>query len=223
MSISDSAYRDRIRSFLNDGPADHRVAPDDMTAQCDGTRLSLFAANKNVVGTSEGAPTNPLLQRDNGGYLSTGFTVNGPLGLFTLTGTPPATCQALYYYLYFSDTEIDTFRDHGLERVSVNSADATARAGLDQGLLSVVAHYGASVGFERLASRYSTQYNSSAEGASADKAALYDHYMDLAKHHKEQAEAERLAFYGNRQDRSTVAQVAVARPPYPGGNYTPKR
>jgi hypothetical protein len=194
-----------------------------MTAQCDGVRLSLFAANKNMVGTAEGAPTDPLLQRNDAGYLSTGFTVSKALGLFTLTGVPPTSAQALYYYQYFSDTEVDKFRDHGLERLGVNSQDAVARGQVDQVLLSVVGHYGASVGYERLASRYSTQYNSAAEGASADKAALFDHYMGLATHHKEQAEAERLAYYGNRQERSTVASVAVATPPYPGGNYTPKR
>lgn len=221
--ITDNQYLARIREFLNDTGADHRVAPDDMTAQCDSVKLTLFAANKNLVGTADGAPTEPLLQRNGGGYLSTGFTVNKALGMFTLTGTPPATLQALYYYQYFSDTEIADFRNHGLERVSVNGTDAVARGNVDAILLSVVAHYAAAFGYEKLASKYSTQFNASAEGASADKSALYDHYMELAKHHKEQAEVERLAYYGNRQERSTVASVAISASAYPGGNYTPKR
>jgi len=135
MSVTDTQYRDRIRQLLDDGATSHRVAPDPLTEQVDGTRKAFILSNRNVISSSVKTST------DGGTYTTTGLTVDdATMGLISLSSAPLVTLEAVYYYQFFSDTEIDLLRDAGVSKTGTDPSDSAARAAIAQGLFTAACH-----------------------------------------------------------------------------------
>lgn len=213
MAFTATDFRNKIREFLDDTPTSHMVKPDDLSAQVDGVKTQFFASNQNLVSgvkaSKDGGALAPVTSED-----------DLALGIVSVSPAPQTSLQLVYFYLFFTDAQIDSLRDHGLQRTGF---DSTTLANVPPGLFSVVCLYAAAQGFRTLAGRHATKYDASVEGKSFSKGSLFEHYMQLAEEFEEKADKERLAFYGDRQGRSTEARSKIQRIAYPGGLYTPIR
>jgi hypothetical protein len=214
---TDAGYRTRIRQLLDDTDTSHSVKPDLLTLQVDGTRTSFILSNNNVVTASL------KVSVDGGVYGTTGLVVDdAAAGLFHL-GTPPAAdLQAIYFYQFFTDTQIDGIRDVGISKVG-SEIDATARANVVSGLFTPACKFAAAEGCRILANKFARMYPTTAQGQSADQSVISKQYKELAVQLEDEALAERKAFWGQRHDSNTEAQSEVVEPDIPGGKYTPDR
>ncbi len=190
MSVTDTQYRDRIRQLLDDGATSHRVAPDPLTEQVDGTRKAFILSNRNVISSSVKTST------DGGTYTTTGLTVDdATMGLISLSSAPLVTLEAVYYYQFFSDTEIDLLRDAGVSKTGTDPSDSAARAAIAQGLFTAACHFAAADGCRVLADRFARMYSvTTGGGQNSSKNTIAERYLALADEYEKTALRERLDY-----------------------------
>lgn len=219
MSYTDAQYRDRIRQLLDDGATSHRVAPDPLTEQVNGSRKAFLLSNRNVVEASL------KVSSDGGSYTTTGLTVDdATMGLISLSTAPALNLEAVYFYQFFSDTEIDQFRDVGISKVGSDPTSETSRSGMTSGLFTAACHFSAADGCRVLADRFARLYPvTTGGGQSSQKNVVCERYMALADEYERTALKERADAWGNRWDSSTEAQDETVSASIPGGFFTPSR
>lgn len=219
-------YQTRIRQFLDDTVTSHKVTEELTTFVTggNGARKTFSLSHANLVTGATQADVNLA------GFLSTGFTVDTVNGAVTFTVAPPLSTSVptslfiRYYYQEFTDADLAPFIDYGLNKIGVNGSAVDASYSLvTPSNFNVVCLYGASAGYQALASRYAKFVNTGAEGKSSGKSSISTMYKELSKEYETRGDAERIAVQGPRQGRSTVASVRVKSMLPPSANWTPGR
>lgn len=231
MAFSLQNYIDRIRQKIDDTAISNRVEEDltDLVIGGNGTRLSFPLTHALVVATPA-----PTITANGAAYTTSGFTVAS--GILTFTVAPalgvlptPTNLKCLYYWNHFTDSvaypssvvfDINNFINEGLQRIGVNDTNTdTSYAQVSQANFDVVCLYASSFACTELANRYARQVNIGADGKSSQKAQISANYQAMAEKLMKQAEDERLAVQGDRQGRSTVANLVIGRTLPNGANW----
>lgn len=220
MGYSTLDYESQVQLFLQDtANTNNNKMNEDLTVQVvggNGTRTVFTLSKTNIVGGTSAV----FYDLNQAGYVNTGISaVDTTHGWVTfasapqLSSTVPTSLFIQYNYQHFLQSDIDEFINFGLGALSMNPMTGdNSNAGyqnVNSGQFNVICLYAAEEGYYALANRYARQVNTAAEGKSSGKDAISKQYLALAKEYYDKAEKERLAIYGPRQGRSTVAAAVI--------------
>jgi len=204
----------KVRQFLGDTDKSHRVYPDALTQYVDTVRTVFPLSNQNIIPSTcqvivDGGALTPLVPTD---------SING---LLTVTPAPQATLEAFYFYQKFTDDEITEMMDSGLSEVGLTESNLTS-LNVGDPLITIMAHFAASIGNAILMERFAAQYNVTVEGVTFDKSEVYKAYKAAKDSHYKDGTEKRLKLY-TRQDRDKVASTARTSAAYPPDGQMPRR
>lgn len=226
MALTLAQYVAQVRAFVDDTTTSHRFVEDltNFVIGGNGARKSFSLSKQNLVTGKTLADVNKA------GFTSTGFTTDDTNGTITfsvappLSSTVPTSLEVMSYYQEFTDADITPFVDYGLNKIGVNpSIIDNSYENVSTPNMNVVCLYAASQAYATLASRYTKYVDTSAEGKSSSKSAIAAGYLKSSQEFEARADAERVAVQGQRQGRSTVANLTNTPIRIRASRWTPTR
>ena len=204
MAFTDQDYIDSIRALAFDGSLKKLVKPDDVTDQLapDGTRTKtqFLLSNKNIVNPSS-VPTAIFMESIDGGAWASSTITNATIGLATASTAPTKSIQFMYYFQFFTDSEMLAMRDNGLRQIRVDPSVATAVANVPQTLFQVPCYYAAAEFLRENSVNYVKFYDLSIGGKGLSKNQMMTNVRNMALDYEKKA-IQLSDYYYTRKDQS---------------------
>jgi hypothetical protein len=168
--VSDAVSR--LRSLLNDGPADKFVFKSKAFPPPDGLTRRFFAGHTHVVPDS-------LSIYLNGAEISPSGTPDYVRGSFDLVSAPAPSgnLQATYYHQWFTDAELENFLQSAAENLRYTAIDVD----IDQPLRPVLLNLAACDAWANKAGEYAAALVASAAGYSVDRSKSHPNFRALSE------------------------------------------
>lgn len=225
MAFTDQDYIDAIRALSFDGPLKKLVKPDDTTDQLapDGarTKTQFLLSNKNIVNPSS-VPSAIFMESIDGGAWASSTITNGDVGLVTASTAPQKSIQWMYYFQFFTDSEITVMRNNGLRQIGVDPTSSTSVANLPQTLFQVPCYYAAAEFLRENSVYYVKFYDLTIGGKGLSKNQMMQNIKGMAKDYETKA-IQISDYYYKGQDRQKRPVSATAIGSYGGYFQQPVR
>lgn len=223
MSFTDQNYIDEIRRLAFDGPLKKLVKTDACTAQLvtPRTKTQFTLSNKNIVDPASVSGAVFQASVDNGAF-ATATLDSAALGLGSVSSAPQNSIVFMYYFQFFSDSEVTDMRNNGLRQIGVSPTEATSVADLAQGLFDVVNYYAAAEAMRINAQAYVKFYDLTIGGKGLSKNQMFQNISKQADAYEKKAIQLSDYFYKG-QDRQKQPAMNKYSSLYPGATFQPRR
>lgn len=212
---------EQARKFAHDTNVSHRVAPDELSEYCDGSRVTFPLSNKNIV-----VGNGSCLYMADGGALTALDPQTPAMGLVTISPAPAATLEFYYYYQYCLDPEVQNFLDTALSEMDFTEAnlspDSSTGITMPEPLYRSACKKAAAYINSVMMAEFVKQYDVESEGVAYHKSAIYQGFQKLYQDNL--ADAERIqADYWSNQKRSLRGVTGRSSAGFPGARMMPDR
>ena len=214
MAFTDQDYIDQIRALTFDAPTTKLVKPDNVSNQLSPsvtprTQTQFLLSNKNIVNPSS-VPAAVFMEQIDGGVWANSTLTDATTGIATASSAPQKSIQFMYYFQFFTDTQITAMRDNGLRQIGVDPSDATAVADVAQTLFQVPCYYAAAEFLRENSVQYVKFYDMTIGGKGISKNQMFTNIKQLADTYEKKARDLSTLYY-TRQDRNLrpVSKIAV--------------
>lgn len=219
--MTPSEFITAIRDVINDGALSKLVKYDNVSALKAAGRVSFPLSNRNIVDPSTNTDAVFMAQVDGADYVDATLT-DAATGIGTVATAPTKSCGFMYYFQFFSDAQIGTFRDNGIRQVGVDPANSTAVSAIPTTLCTAVIYLAAAEALRVNAQAYVKFYDFNVAGKSLSKGKMFDNITKQAQTFEDQARELRTKYY-TRQDRNLQGVFSVGAGTYSGDSFKPTR
>lgn len=223
MSFTAQDYIDEIRRLAFDGPLKKLVKGDACTAQLEPTRTKtqFILSNKNIVDPA--SVSGAIFQASvDGGAYATATLDDAVTGLGTASSAPQKSISFLYYFQFFSDSEVTDMRDNGLRQIGIDPNTTTSWTELAQPLFAVPCYYAAAEALRINSVSYVKFYDLSIGGKGLSKNQMFQNIDKMAKSYEDKA-IQLSDYYYRGQDRQKRPAYTNGIQVYPGSLNQPIR